>query len=135
MGAINAVADLEIEGGIAILTLDSPPVNALSLAVREGIHSGIKQAIVDAEVKAIVLMCAGKTFIAGADITEFGKPPQSPSVIEVEDVIESSPKPVIVWRYRPRNAACPKCILACCRAPAARSVCRASSGPRKRSRW
>jgi 3-hydroxyacyl-CoA dehydrogenase len=95
MGAINAVADLTLEGEIAILTLNSPPVNALSHAVREGIHSGIKQAIGDGNVKAIVLICEGKTFIAGADITEFGKPPQAPNLIEVEDVIENSPKPVV----------------------------------------
>jgi 3-hydroxyacyl-CoA dehydrogenase len=95
MGAINAVADLALEGEIAVLTLNSPPVNALSAAVREGIHSGIKQAVADANVKAIVLICSGRTFIAGADITEFGKPPQPPSLIDVEDVIENAPKPVI----------------------------------------
>ena len=78
MGAINAVADLAVEGDIAILTLNSPPVNALSQQVRDGIVKGMKQAIDDSAVKAIVLICEGKTFIAGADITEFGKPPQAP---------------------------------------------------------
>ena len=76
MGAINAVTDLSVEDGIAIITLNSPPVNALSHAVREGLSEGIKQAGANAAVKAVVLICEGRTFIAGADITEFGKPPQ-----------------------------------------------------------
>lgn len=95
MGAINAVADLAVEGDIAILTLDSPPVNALSQQVREGIQKGIRQAVENSAVKAIVLICEGKTFIAGADITEFDKPPLDPSLHEIEDTVESSPKPVI----------------------------------------
>jgi 3-hydroxyacyl-CoA dehydrogenase len=95
MGAINAVANLAVEGDIAILSLNSPPVNALSQVVRVGVIEGIKQAIADASVKAVVLICDGKTFIAGADITEFGKPPVPPSIQDVEGVIENSPKPVI----------------------------------------
>jgi 3-hydroxyacyl-CoA dehydrogenase len=95
MGAINAVADLSIEGEIAILTLNSPPVNALSQQVRDGIVQGMKQAIANDAAKAVVLICEGKTFIAGADITEFGKPPQAPSLYDVEESIESSPKPVV----------------------------------------
>ena len=95
MGAINAVANLAIAGDIGILTLDSPPVNALSQSVREGVRNGMQQAIADSAIKAIVLICEGRTFIAGADITEFGKPMQAPSLVEVEDAIENSPKPVI----------------------------------------
>lgn len=95
MGAINAVANLAVEGDIAILTLDSPPVNALSQQLRAGICDGMKQAMDNSAVKAVVLICAGKTFIAGADITEFGKPPQAPSLLDVENSIENSSKPVI----------------------------------------
>src|SRR5262245_36346559 len=95
MSAVNAVTDLVIEDGIAVLTLDSPPVNALSQEVRAGILQGVNQAIQDGAVSAIVLLCAGKTFIAGADITEFGKPPLAPGLHEVQDAIESSPKPVV----------------------------------------
>jgi 3-hydroxyacyl-CoA dehydrogenase len=95
MGSINAVADLKIQDGVAIVRLDSPPVNALSQPVREGILNGVKQAIGDASVQAIVLSCKGKTFIAGADITEFGKPPQAPSLPDVLAVIENSSKPVV----------------------------------------
>jgi len=95
MGAINAVTDLAVEGEIAVLTVNSPPVNALSQQVRDGIVQGMQQAVGNAAVKAIVLICDGRTFIAGADITEFGKPPQSPSLHDVCDTIENSPKPVV----------------------------------------
>jgi 3-hydroxyacyl-CoA dehydrogenase len=95
MSAVNEVADLTLEGGVAVLTLNSPPVNALSAAVRNGIDAGLDQAIGNPAVKAIVLICAGRTFIAGADISEFGKPPQGANLHAVLDKIENSPKPVI----------------------------------------
>ncbi|MAB13558.1 3-hydroxyacyl-CoA dehydrogenase NAD-binding domain-containing protein [Parvibaculum sp.] len=95
MTAINDVGDLTVEGDIGVLTLNSPPVNALSAPVREAIHEGIKQAIADDKVKAIVLICDGRTFIAGADITEFGKAPSGPSLFDAQDMIENAPKPVI----------------------------------------
>ncbi|WP_454184700.1 3-hydroxyacyl-CoA dehydrogenase NAD-binding domain-containing protein [Parvibaculum sp. MBR-TMA-1.3b-4.2] len=92
---MNDVGDLTVEGDIGVLTLNSPPVNALSAPVREAIHEGIKQAIADDKVKAIVLICDGRTFIAGADITEFGKAPSGPSLFDAQDMIENAPKPVI----------------------------------------
>jgi 3-hydroxyacyl-CoA dehydrogenase len=92
---MSDVVKLERHDVIAIVTVDSPPVNALSAAVRRGIHDNVQAAIADPEVKAIVLTCAGRTFIAGADITEFGKPPQPPSLNEVISVLENSPKPTI----------------------------------------
>ncbi|MFN4354478.1 3-hydroxyacyl-CoA dehydrogenase NAD-binding domain-containing protein [Parvibaculum sp.] len=92
---MNDVTTLEKEGGIAVITLNSPPVNALSAPVREGINNGIKQAIEDPEVQAIVLICDGRTFIAGADITEFGKAPKGPSLFDAQAMIENAPKPVI----------------------------------------
>src|ERR1044071_7708745 len=95
MGAINAVTDLTAQGYVAVLTVNSPPVNALSQQVRDGIVRGMQQAVADAAVKAVVLICEGRTFIAGADITEFGKPPLSPSLLDVEDSVETSSKPVI----------------------------------------
>ncbi len=73
---MNEVVKLERHDVVAIVTVNSPPVNALSAAVRGGIKDCVKRAIADPEVKAIVLTCAGRTFIAGADITEFGKPPK-----------------------------------------------------------
>jgi 3-hydroxyacyl-CoA dehydrogenase len=95
MAKISQSVDLETRGRVAVLTVDNPPVNALSQHVRKGLHDGIKQATADAAVQAIVIVCAGRTFIAGADITEFGKPPAEPSLHSVLDLIEGSPKPVV----------------------------------------
>src|SRR5256712_3540003 len=95
MAKITQSVDLAAHGRVAVLTVDNPPVNALSQHVRKGLHDGIKQATADSAVSAIVIACAGRTFIAGADITEFGKPPAPPSLQEVRALIESSAKPVI----------------------------------------
>jgi len=95
MGAINAVADLTVAGDIAVVSINYPPVNALGHQVRLGITQGMRQAIENSAVKAVVLICEGRTFMAGADITEFGKPIPDPSLLDVEDSVESSPKPVI----------------------------------------
>ncbi len=95
MSTINDVTKLEVKDNIAILTLNSPPVNALSAPVREGLYQGIKQAIANNNVNAIILICEGRTFIAGADISEFGKEPKGPSLFEVQEELENSPKPII----------------------------------------
>jgi 3-hydroxyacyl-CoA dehydrogenase len=95
MTAINDVTDLANDGEIAVLTLNSPPVNALSAPVRDGLSEGFRQAIADEKTKAIVLICEGKTFIAGADISEFGKAPKGASLFDVQNAMENSPKPVI----------------------------------------
>jgi 3-hydroxyacyl-CoA dehydrogenase len=95
MAKITQSVDISTRGRVAVLTVDNPPVNALSQHVRKGLHDGIKQATADGAVQAIVIACAGRTFIAGADITEFGKPPAEPSLHSVLDLIEGSPKPVV----------------------------------------
>ncbi|MDA9643177.1 3-hydroxyacyl-CoA dehydrogenase NAD-binding domain-containing protein [bacterium] len=95
MSTINDVTKLEIRENIAILSLNSPPVNALSTSVREGLDIGIKSAITNDSVDAIVLICEGRTFIAGADISEFGQEPKGPSLFEVQEELENSPKPII----------------------------------------
>ena len=95
MTAITQSVDLDRRGRVAVITVNNPPVNALSQHVRQGLDEGLKKAIADPAVSAIVITCAGRTFIAGADITEFGKPPVPPGLHTVLDVIESSPKPVI----------------------------------------
>ncbi len=95
MTAINDVTKLEKDSNISIITLDSPPVNALSAPVREGLHKGVTEARNDKETEAIVIICKGRTFIAGADISEFGKEPKGPSLYEVQEFIEDSNKPVI----------------------------------------
>ena len=89
------LVDLDRRGRIAVLTVNNPPVNALSHGVRLGLRDGMRQAAADPGVDAVVIACAGRTFIAGADITEFGKPPKEPILHEVLDVIEQSLKPVV----------------------------------------
>ena len=95
MTKITESVDLDRRGHVAVLTVNNPPVNALSRHVRQGLHEGLMQAGSDAAVQAVVITCAGRTFIAGADITEFGKPPTEPSLHSVLDLIESCPKPVV----------------------------------------
>ncbi|HRI87665.1 MAG TPA: enoyl-CoA hydratase/isomerase family protein, partial [Candidatus Hydrogenedentes bacterium] len=82
-------------GTIGFITVDNPPVNALSVGVRRGIVECLKEGAADAEAKALVLICAGRTFIAGADITEFGRPLEDPDLNAVIAALEDSPKPVI----------------------------------------
>jgi 3-hydroxyacyl-CoA dehydrogenase len=95
MTAINERVSLDRHGRIAVITIDNPPVNALGQAVRAGMRDGLAAALADGGVDAVVISCAGRTFIAGADITEFGKPPQEPGLHGVLAAIESSPKPVV----------------------------------------
>ena len=83
------------EGNVGLITVNNPPVNALSQAVRAGIKASIEKGIADQEVAAMIILCEGRTFIAGADIREFGKPPMEPSLPDVVQFIEDSPKPVV----------------------------------------
>jgi 3-hydroxyacyl-CoA dehydrogenase len=92
---MSEVVHLKTVGRIAVIEIDSPPVNALSLPVRQGIMHALQTAIDDNAVAAIVLACAGRTFIAGADIREFGRPPVAPYLPEVVAALEASPKPVL----------------------------------------
>jgi 3-hydroxyacyl-CoA dehydrogenase len=93
--AQTKVVDLTVRNGVAVLTVDNPPVNALSTPVRAGVLDGLRAAVADSSVEAIVLICAGRTFIAGADINEFGQEPRAPSLPEVLAQIESASKPVV----------------------------------------
>lgn len=92
---MNQVGTTEVIDGIGILTIDYPPVNALSVHTRKALDSGFRQFAADDSVKAIVLICAGRTFIAGADISEFGKNLGGPNLQEVFDIIENGTKPVV----------------------------------------
>ena len=83
-----------LEGSIGVISVNNPPVNALSQAVRQGIFDAIAEAERDAS-KAVLILCEGRTFIAGADITEFGKPPAEPWLPEVFDRLEALEKPVV----------------------------------------
>ena len=79
---------------IGTIVVDSPPVNALSHSVRKGLVDALSAAAID-DTGITILRCAGRTFIAGADITEFGKPPQAPALATVLEALESHPKPVV----------------------------------------
>ena len=82
-------------GDVLIVISNNPPVNALGHAVREGLVKAIEEADSDEAVKAVVIVCQGQTFFAGADITEFGKPMQMPMLPMVVDIIENCTKPVV----------------------------------------
>ncbi|WNG46091.1 3-hydroxyacyl-CoA dehydrogenase [Archangium minus] len=85
----------EAHGDVGILWIDNPPVNAISQAVRVAILDGLKQAEADSAIKVLVIACAGRTFMAGADITEFSGPPRLPSLPEVIDALDAFSKPVV----------------------------------------
>ena len=95
MKAINNVTSLDNVDGVGVVAVNYPPVNALSASVRDGLYAAMKEAIADPAIKAVVLRCEGTTFIAGADITEFGKPPSGVGLGEVHNIIENSPKPMV----------------------------------------
>ena len=91
----DAAVRYELQDSLGIIRIDNPPVNALSRAVREGIMQALERARND-DSRLLLLVCVGRTFIAGADITEFGQPPQPPSLPEVIAALENFPKPVAV---------------------------------------
>jgi 3-hydroxyacyl-CoA dehydrogenase len=85
----------ENHDGVALILIDNPPVNASSRAVRQGLAAAIEAANKDGAVDAIVIACEGRTFVAGADIREFGKPPLPPGLPDVLSIVEASMKPVV----------------------------------------
>ncbi|MEX2479367.1 MAG: 3-hydroxyacyl-CoA dehydrogenase NAD-binding domain-containing protein [Gammaproteobacteria bacterium] len=89
------VVSYKREGDIATITVNNPPVNALSLPVRQGLQKAVREFAADAAAKAAILICEGRTFIAGADITEFGKPPQDPWLPKVIAEMEALDKILI----------------------------------------
>ena len=91
----SSVVTTALHGEVLVVTIDNPPVNALGAAVRQGLLAALQQAQADAAVAAVLLVGAGKAFIAGADIREFGKPPVPPALPEVCRAIEGSDKPVV----------------------------------------
>lgn len=94
MTQITESVRLERRGDIALVIIDNPPVNALSHHVRQGILDGVTQAEAG-DATAIVVICDGRTFIAGADITEFSGPPKPPSLQAAQDAMENCSKPVV----------------------------------------
>ena len=86
---------VETDGDVAIVVINNPPINAGSLAVRRGVIEAIEKVAARPEIKAAVLIGAGKTFIAGSDLREFGAPIERPSLPEVIAAIEACDKPVV----------------------------------------
>src|SRR5580698_2400426 len=95
MTAINDVTDYALDGDVGVITLNSPPVNALSWGVRDGLAGGMAAALADPGARAVVIICEGRTFIAGADITEFGGPAKGASLFDVQQAMENATKPVV----------------------------------------
>ena len=96
MSAMKGTVHYEKRGEIALMTVDNPPVNPLSSGVRQGLHDGVSKALADDGIKAIVLTGAGRAFIAGADISEFGaSATQGPGLHEVLALMEGSKKPIV----------------------------------------
>ena len=91
---MNNCVSYSTDSEIAVISVNNPPVNALSHAVREGVMESLTQAISDESVNAIVLICTGRTFFAGADITEFGQSPKHPDLGELVKALSDCPKPV-----------------------------------------
>ena len=85
----------EVRGNVALMTIDNPPVNPLSSGVRQGLHDGLTQALADDAVAAIVLTGAGRAFIAGADISEFGGKSEGPSLGDCLAAMDNSSKPIV----------------------------------------
>ncbi len=95
MAELTQSVSIDTEGGVAVITVDNPPVNALSWHVRQGIFDGLNQAT-STGAQAVVLLCAGRTFIAGADISEFGgNVPETASLADLQAVMENATIPVI----------------------------------------
>jgi 3-hydroxyacyl-CoA dehydrogenase len=113
----------EKRGPIGIIWINNPPVNAISVGVRSAIIDGIEKLNADPQLKAALLACEGRTFMAGADIAEFGKPPLSPSLQDAINSIESATKPVVAAIHGTAFGGGLETALAC-RGPAARSVFR-----------
>ena len=96
---MSTLVHYERDQEVAVITIDNPPVNALSPGVPEALTAAIKQANADTAVRAIVVIGAGRTFIAGADVNEFGKPTAAPylaSLLEAVRTVEDSTKPVVI---------------------------------------
>ena len=87
----------EKRGDVGIIWINNPPVNAISVGVREAMIDGVKKLNADPEIKVGILACEGRTFMAGADITEFGKPPLSPGLHEAIDAVENRPQLVRIF--------------------------------------
>src|SRR5690606_22755346 len=91
----STAVQTRLDGDVLVITINNPPVNALNVAVRSGLFQAVQHAHARADVQAVLLVGRGSSFIAGADIREFGKPLLSPSLSEVLELIETGNKLVV----------------------------------------
>ncbi|KPB01838.1 3-hydroxyacyl-CoA dehydrogenase NAD-binding domain-containing protein [Ahrensia marina] len=92
---MNSPVQIKYDGAVAVVQIDNPPVNALSQSVRAGIVAAVEQTDTNTDIRAIILICNGSTFMAGADVKEFGKPPVPPLLPDVITALEAAQKPWI----------------------------------------
>ena len=104
---------LKVDGSVGVIVVDNPPVNAVSNAVRVGLVTALEDAGRNDAVEAVALSCAGRTFIAGADISEFGQPTREPTTLDVIAAIEAMRKPVVAALFGTPMGAGFEISLAC----------------------
>jgi 3-hydroxyacyl-CoA dehydrogenase len=92
---MNTPVSIHPQGDIAIVTLDNPPVNAISAAVRKALWQAVMDIDADPTLRAAILICQGRTFIAGADVREFGQTPEPPHLPDLVDHLEAARVPWI----------------------------------------
>jgi 3-hydroxyacyl-CoA dehydrogenase len=95
MAAVNELVAVTTAGAVAVITIDSPPVNALSVRVRAELRAAIVASLADPVVQAVLITCAGRTFTVGADIRELENAADDESFFELQDLLDSSVKPII----------------------------------------
>ena len=108
----------QIEGDVLLVTIDHPPVNALNVDVRRGLLDAVRQAEATPQVRAVLIVGAGRAFIAGADIREFGKPPAGANLNDVIATMENCPKIVVAAlqvRYQSPAVSPPDGVREVCR--------------------
>ena len=141
----SRIVTLAMDGEIAVISVNNPPVNTITAAARQGLFAALADIRSRAGIAAVVLVCEGSTFFSGADIGEFAGPPKEAEYRDLFRQLEQLPIPVVAgdarygpwaaawrsrwpvitaWRCRARASACPKSRSASFPAPAARSACR-----------
>ena len=111
---MSSPVSYELVDDIGVITIDNPPVNAISHGVREGLVTAVAAAAKDDDIKALMLACKGRTWMAGADIKEFGKPFKEPSLPDVNQTLADSPTLIVAaMNGSPAYSSSPRCSWCC----------------------